>query len=125
MATVLSAFNNQFKKFVDDILTIFPDNADLRKAETGLEWLRKYNPRMVIQFWKGYIVARYQPRIEAGDISFFLDKDYSEDVKSYATSPQIIDAIEKLRQPIREMGAVNQQMCMNYIQTLTKLANMY
>jgi hypothetical protein len=125
MTSVLGAFNQQFKLFVEDIVTIFPDNRVLKKTKILLEAAIKGAPRIVLMFWKNYIVTNYEEKIERGDISFFLDKDYSHDVHSNGADSTIIDMIEQLRQPIRDMGETNQRKCMSYIQTLTTLAKMY
>jgi len=57
-STIISAFNNHFAEFVDDILTIFPDNRDILNAKTSLGLLRKANPKIIVTFWKNYIVAK-------------------------------------------------------------------
>jgi hypothetical protein len=125
MTTILSAFNNHFLEFVQDILTIFPDNHDLKKAKAGLEMLKKANPRIIIQFWKTYIVEHYDNQIENGDISFFLDKDYTKDIQNNGADNKILTSIEKIRAPIKDMGKENQAKCMEYIQNLTKISKMY
>lgn len=125
MTTILSAFNNHFLEFVQDILTIFPDNHDLKKAKAGLEMLKKANPRIIIQFWKTYIVEHYDNQIENGDISFFLDKDYTKDIQNNGADNKILTSIEKIRAPIKDMGEENQAKCMEYIQNLTKISKMY
>ena len=87
--------------------------------------LRKANPRMIIMIWKEHITTPYQAHIEAGDISFFIDKDYSNDVSQADNARAIMEAVDRLRGPIREMGAENQTKAMKYIQNLTKLSLMY
>lgn len=125
MTTILSAFNNHFLEFVEDILTIFPDNHDIKKAKAGLEMLKKANPRIIIQFWKTYIVQQYDDQIELGNIEFFLNKDYSKDILQNGADNKLIESIEKLRDPIKEMGEENQAKCMKYIQNLTRISKMY
>lgn len=125
MSTILSAFNNHFLEFVEDVLTLFPDNSDLKKAKSGLTMLKKANPRIIIQFWKSYIIQNYENEIESGNIEFFLKKDYTNDINSANADPRLVESIEKLREPIRLMGKDNQQKCMEYIQNLTKLSKMY
>jgi hypothetical protein len=125
MSTVLGAFNNHFLEFVSDILSIFPDNHDIKKAKAGLEMLKKANPSIIVKFWKSYIVANYQSQIEAGDLEFFINKDYQMDIQQNNADNRITEAVEKLREPIKMMGEENQQKCMVYIQNLTKLAMMY
>ena len=58
------------------------------------------------------------------DIAFFIDKDYSTDVSSVGGSDKIMESINRLREPIRNMGADNQAKVIKSIQNLTKLADM-
>ena len=123
--SVLSAFNNHFIEFLNDVESIFPEDRDIKKAKTSLEMLKKANPRLIVLVWKEHITSKYKTQIESGDISFFLNKDYSSDVQTSNESSKIMGAIERLRQPISSMGKDNQDKTMKYIQNLTKLSEMY
>lgn len=122
---ILQAFNNHFFEFIEDINTIMPDNKDILSAKTSLTTMRKMNPRLIIKIWKSRIGDKYKENIENGDISFFLEKDYSEDLENLESSNSIINKINLIRDPIRNMGQENQAKCMKYIQNLTKLSELY
>jgi len=122
---ILSAFNNQFKEFMDDILRIFPNDKDLMTTKNMMSTLQKGNPRLLIQIWKNFIADPYASEIEAGDIDFFINKDYKSDVSQLGDSEKIVKAIDRLREPIKNMDSENQQACMKYIQNLSKLSSMY
>ena len=66
----------------------------------------------------------YKNQIDMGDISFFLEKDYSSDFVDYTQSDNIMDYINMLRDPIRNMGQENQAKAMKYIQNLSKIAEL-
>lgn len=123
--SILKAFIEHFTEFVDDIQRIFPNDRDIQVARNSLEAIRKINPRKIIEFWKIYITQPYQERIERGDITFFLEKEYGEDIEGAQNEDTILKAIERLREPIRQMGETNQTKSMKYIQNLTKLSMMY
>lgn len=123
--SVLKAFIEHFTEFVDDIQHIFPNDRDIQVARNSLEAIRKINPRKIIEFWKTYITHPYQERIERGDITFFLEKEYGKDIEGAQNGDTILQAIERLREPIRQMGETNQAKSMKYIQNLTKLSMMY
>ena len=123
--TLLKAFNDHFDEFVQDIVTIFPDNLDIRSAKSSIQLLRKANPRLLIGIWNNYISSKYSDQIEAGDISFFIDNDYTDDVSAMESSTQIMEAVDKLRQPIRDMGDDNRDKTMKYIQNLKKICDLY
>ena len=122
---ILSAFNNQFKEFMDDILRIFPNDKDLMTTKNMMSTLQKGNPRLLIQIWKNFIADPYVSEIEVGDIDFFINKDYKSDVSQLGDSEKIVKAIDRLREPIKNMDNENQQACMKYIQNLSKLSGMY
>lgn len=123
--SVLSAFNNHFIEFMEDIESIFPEDRDVRKAKTALEMMKKANPRMLIMIWKSNITSPYKTQIESGDIDFFISKDYSADFSGTDSEKKILEAIEKFRSPIRLMSEDNKKKSMKYIQNLTKLSEMY
>ena len=122
---ILSVFNDHFFEFVNDVQSVFPDDVDILTTKNSLTLIRKANPKMIIKIWKSFIVDKYQKQIEAGDIGFFLEKDYSEDLQNSDHSQKIMEAINRLREPIRNMTSENQQKTIKYIQNLTKLALVY
>lgn len=121
---ILTAFNDHFIEFVSDIQSVFPSDTDLLTAKNSLIAIRKANPKMIVKIWKTFIVAKYKTEIESGDLSFFIDKDYSQDVEGSQYSDKITEAIDRLRGPIKQMSAENQAKTMKYIQNLTKLSSM-
>lgn len=120
---VMKAFLNQFTEFVDDVQSVFPDNVDIDSAKTALMLMKKTNPRMLMNAWVTYIVGPYTEKIEKGDIGFFLDKDYTQDLEYMGNA--VMQKVDALRGPVREMGAENQAKSMKYIQNLTKLAKLH
>ena len=122
---LLSGFNNQFSEFIEDILRIFPNDKDLLLSKNMITMVRKGNPKLLIKIWKDNISDVYNEQIEHGDIKFFIEKDYKQDVKVLGEADKVVQTIERLREPIRNMDKENQQACMKYIQNLTKLSQMY
>jgi len=124
MSNILTAFNDHFIDFVNDIQTVFPNDADVLATKNALSAIRKANPKMIVKIWNAFIVSKYRGEIEAGNIEFFINKDYSQDVSSAANSDKIMESIDRLRIPVKNMGPENQAKVMKYIQNLTKLAQM-
>ena len=121
---ILTAFNDHFMDFVNDIQTVFPNDADILTAKNALVAVRKANPKMIVKIWNTFIVGKYKGEIEAGNLDFFINKDYSSDVSAAANSDKIMDSINRLREPIKNMTAENQTKVMRYILNLTKLAEL-
>ncbi len=114
---------NQFTDFVEDVQSVFPDNADIESAKTALFLIKKTNPRILMNAWVTYIVGPYTGEIEKGDIGFFLNKDYTQDLEYMGNA--VMQKVDTLRGPVRDMGADNQAKSMKYIQNLTKLAKLH
>jgi len=123
--TILGAFNNHFIEFMDDIERVFPGDRDIKKTRMTIELMRKANPRAIILFWRDLIARPYAEQIRSGDISFFVEKDYSGDVASLSEASNIVSIIDRLRGNVREMDDDNLQKSMKYIQNLSKLSEMY
>lgn len=124
MSNILTAFNDHFLEFINDIQAVFPNDPDILSAKNALTMIRKANPKMIVRIWKTFIAEKYRNQIEANDISFFLEKDYSSDIAESNNSDKIMESINRLREPIRNMGSDNQAKVMKYIQNLTKLSYM-
>lgn len=121
---ILTAFNDHFMDFVSDIQSVFPNDPDILATKTALSTVRKANPKMIVKIWNAYVVGKYKSEIEAGNIDFFINKDYAGDVSSASNSDKIMDSINRLREPIKQMTPENQAKTMKYIQNLTKLSAM-
>ena len=121
---ILSAFNDHFIEFVNDVHCVFPDDTDILATKNALTTIRKLNPRMIVKIWNSFIVSKYKSEIEAGNIEFFVNKDYSQDVSVSNNSDKIMESIDRLREPIKNMSVENQAKVMKYIQNLTKLSQL-
>ena len=126
MASIISMFNSHFENFINDVLTVFPENIDLKTAKNTFTLIQKTNPKILISIWFEHVAQPYGKQISKGNIKFFLDKDYNEDLTKAEVdnSDKIIKCIDNLRDPIRNMGEDNQKKSMKYIQNLTKLSKM-
>lgn len=124
-SNLLSGFNNHFEEFLDSVYGVLPEDADVLASKNILNQIRKANPKMIIKIWKTYIVDNYYSEIEGGDISFFIEKDYSQDLQKMDAANKILEGINRLRSPIKNMGESNQKIAMKYIQNLSKIAKVY
>jgi hypothetical protein len=124
MSNILTAFNDHFIEFVNDVQCVFPNDPDVLATKNALTAIRKANPKMIVKIWNTFIVSKYKGEIEAGNIEFFINKDYSQDVSVSTNSDKIMESIDRLREPIKNMSDENQAKVMKYIQNLTKLAQL-
>ena len=122
---ILTTFNDHFIEFVNDIINVFPEDTDILAAKNSFLLIRKANPKMIIKIWNKFVVDKYKDAIDNDDISFFINKDYSADLNNAENSDKIMDAINRLRNPVKLMEPQDQKKVMKYIQNLTKLSILY
>ena len=123
-SNLVTVFNNHFSDFVNDIQSVFPDDADILTAKNSLLAIRKANPKLLVRIWVKYVYTPYKDQIDLGNIDFFLSKDYSTDLSKNDNADKIMESINRLRNPVKEMSIENQAKTMKYIQNLSKLAMM-
>jgi hypothetical protein len=124
-STILKGFNTHFFDFLDDIAGAIDNNEEILTSKVFFETIKKANPTMIIKCWFLYVYTPYKDVIDNGEISYFLEKDYNNDVSLLSNSEEIVKGINKIREPIKSMSDVNQKHAMKYIQNLSKLSMMY
>lgn len=122
---LIKTFNTHFIEFLDDIIRTIPDNMDLKTAKTSSNMIIMANPSMIIKVWYKFIYTPYSKQIEAGDITFFFEKDYSNDLVYISNSNEIMQTIDILREPIKNMNDAETEFTTKYLQNLTKLSVLY
>ena len=123
--SLVSAFNSHLVDFFEDIQSIFPDNVDILTGKNSILAFKKVNPALIIRIWATYIASVYSEQIEKNDISFFIGKDYKEDLIYTPNSENIMAIINRIREPIGQMNSQDQVKTMKYIKNLSKLSMMY
>jgi hypothetical protein len=123
--TVLRAFNTHLFEFLNDIISILPDNLGLVTTKNSFEMYKKANPTLLIKIWYSYVYLPYAKIIDEGNLDFFIEKDYTSELSGLANAGNVSNAIDVLRGQIREMSETNRTHSLEYIQNLCKLSNMY
>jgi hypothetical protein len=125
-SSILKAYNTLFFEFFDDIMNIYPDNKEIKFSRDKFDLIKRANPTIIIKYWKANVYDTYKKQIEAGDVTFFLEKDYRSDLQSdEQTNRKVLEIIESIRATIRDMDDINRSHCSNYILNLSKLSLIY
>tara|TARA_B100001093_G_scaffold492948_1_gene534601 strand:+ start:1061 stop:1453 length:393 start_codon:yes stop_codon:yes gene_type:complete len=122
---ILKTFNDHFIELIQDVIKVFPDNTDLVALKNTFITFRKTNPKLILEVFKTYVTDKYSNEINSNNISFFINKDYNNDLQDTGNSSIILEKINKLREPVRNMGNENQLKVLKYIQNLKKLCELY
>ena len=105
---ILKTFNDHFIELIQDVIKVFPDNTDLVTLKNTFITFRKTNPKLILEVFKTYVTDKYSNEIDSNNISFFINKDYNNDLQDTGNSSIILEKINKLREPVRNMGNENQ-----------------
>ena len=123
---ILKSFHKQLFDFLDDIISIMPDNQELVKSKVYFTTLKQANPTLIIKIWYQYILLPYRDLIESGNMEFFLEKDYTEDLQYIPYAADVLRIIDtSIRNPIKEMEKENKDKCAKYIKLLTRISEVY
>ena len=123
--SLLKAFNNHLLEFIDDLIIIFPEELDIRTSKTFIQSIIKVNPKMISKYYYDNIGLRYKEQIENADITFFIDKDYTEDLGADWKTNKIHITMDKWRSILKNTKDENKKKAMKYFQNLLKLAEIY
>ena len=124
---ILKTFTTQMVEFCDDLIKVFPRDIDLKTGRRMLLNVKKINPKLIIISWRD-ISLPYKNQIDDVDIDFFLNKDYTEDLKKQGKDPndnENIAFLNSIKEKVIQMNDSNKKKSFKYIQNLTKLTNMY
>ena len=124
-STLLRTFNTLYFQFLEELISIFPENIDIKSSKTFFEITKKANPSLLIKIWKTYVSGPYGETLAQGDLDYFINKDYSEDLVNLNNAADILKAIDKLRAPIKELSEENKNHSLDYLQKLNKLSDAY
>ena len=119
---VLSTFISQLDECLEDISKVYSEDSRFIRCKLYLDTLKKSNPRMIITTWKTQVTDKYEDHILAGDIDFFLNKDYTQET---GYTPTMDQALQDLRKAIQSMSDDNKKKSLQYIQNLCKLSKLY
>lgn len=123
---IIAIFNTHFGEFLDDIIRVFPLEESIHKAKKYIDTITAADPRMVITIWKCTVVAGYESQVMAGNIDFFINKDYTADLARFgAASEKLLQTINELRSKIRALDEDNKGKTVKYIQNLTNISRMF
>ena len=123
--SILKAFNNHLIEFIDDLIVIFPEDLDIRTSKTFIQGIIKVNPKMISKYYYDNIALRYKNEIEKGDISFFINKDYNEDLGEDWKTNKIHLTMDRWRNILKNTKIENKNKAMKYFQNLSKLSEIY
>ena len=88
-------------------------------------FLEFMHPKLLLVTFSNEFSNKYREQINNSNIDFFINNNYSDSVRNAESASTILDKINLLREPIRNMDESDKNKTIQYIQNLTKLSDMY
>jgi hypothetical protein len=123
---VIDTFNKHFMEFVIDIERVFPNDTDIMSMRKSINKTLFLMPKTLIRMFNDSFVQFYSNEIDNGDLDFFIENDYRKK-HGYKDSDDVmvLDKIDILREPIRNMSEDEKGKVVQYLKNLKKLSDMY
>ena len=119
---LMGAFVSQFRELCEDLNRVFPEDVDVRGATTAFQTLLTANPKLVLNVYHMHVTLPYQDAFFAGNLAFFLEKDYTDDIR-LTNSGAILRKIDALRVPIARLSPECHDSVLKYFSNMCKLTN--
>ena len=109
----LDAFYGQYEDFLQQMLSVFPEDPDWTRYRTVLSVIRRSNPRsLAIKTWE--CVSPFERAILDRDESFFLDYELPDGPMTHT--------LVKLKSLWQQLDVHNRSVIWDYIRNITHLA---
>jgi hypothetical protein len=125
-SNILKTFNRQIQDFLKKLIEVLPKEDNIKTLNTMVNTFCKYNPVKLISIWHYYIALPYFNIISSGDIAYFENKNYSNDlVDLKGNAEYVLQCYNKVKISISKLDNKIKQSIMQYVQILTKLSKKY
>ena len=127
MATVkelIQDFNSIFSDFILKLGAIVPNTIIGQNAKTIKSTINNMKPENKAKFIDIFVakILQYKDKIDAGDESFFLNRDYSGDMDGDNT---ILNHVLNFKKLWTKLTDTNKQMVIMHMQILCDIAAIY
>lgn len=126
---ILKTFKTQFTDYFKFIKKNFTfEKSEIRYMENIINLFVKYNSTKLIQIWFTYFSVPYGNCILEGNLNYFINKDYNNDIKLFEQEENLnylITVIEKTKKELMALDDTLKKECVHNLQNLTKLSIMY
>ena len=122
---ILKVFTNQLNEFCEDICKVFKEDIKILFVRDAISAFSYISPIKLIQIWKIYTVDPYREQINNKDFTFFIEKDYTDDLLNFEKKDIIINKLNEIRDFVKNMDKNNIDKAMKYIENLVKLCDLY
>lgn len=113
--SVYNLFNDKLKEWIDDLITVFPNEPYFPFYKTLLSNTIWFDKTLLNKWFKYYMTPEYRNQILNKNDQFFLQESYTEMAN---TDGADLNFINKLKELWHLLGEQDKEMMWRYIQCL-------
>ena len=121
--TLLSAFNNNLNKFINELIKTYSQEQNFVVFKNTILLMQRVNPRKVLSLFIEYIDP-YKEKLLKRDESFFLNENYSNILSQTKDKDNAWQLIDKLKLYWKDTSETNKNVIWNYFKQLITLGYM-
>jgi hypothetical protein len=114
----LQKFNVTFGEFIEDLVKVIPDDAELRVYEMLLRNCLKSDPHYVLDVFHTCVTVPYADEIMNRNEDFFLRQKYDSITQE---DSQALDVVDRIKAYWKELNDANKGVVWKYFRILVLL----
>jgi hypothetical protein len=122
--TPIGLFNKEYFEFLNFIKSHIEDTS-FKTFYRKNQIMKETNPKLFIRTWYERIGSKYHTQVMQRDISFFLNKDYNDDIADVSDSNQLLKYINKFKESYDSFDTTVKETFLNFIISLTDKSFVY
>ena len=122
--TPIGDFNKEYFEFLNFIKGHIEDTS-FKTFYRKNQIMKETNPKFFIRTWYARIGSKYHTQVMQRDISFFLNKNYEDDVVDTGESIMLLKYINKFKESYDILDENIKETFLNYIISLTDKSFVY
>lgn len=116
---IVTIFNQQFSDLLQELLSLYPEDVDLKTFQLYSKQLMSMTPRKPMEFFHLYVAAPYRDGILGRHESMFLEQRYLD------SDGNEFDFVPKIKKYWKTMTDDNKNAVWNYLFLLTSLLDTF
>jgi hypothetical protein len=122
--TPIGIFNKEYFEFLNFIKGHIEDTS-FKTFYRKNQIMKETNPKMFIRIWFNRIGSKYHEQVMQKDISFFLNKNYEDDVLDSGESNMLLKYINKFKESYETLDDSIKEIFLKHIISLTDQSFVY
>lgn len=119
---LVRTFNDIFNEILTFVRELHPDNPHIIAGHTSFRRAISLNYTLLISQWYKWVYTPYKDNMETDGLDFFFAKEYHHDLDGMSNAGVILNTIEQLRDPLREMAPEHKTIIQTKLTHLNKLS---